>query len=208
MTRVGLTGGYATGKSFVAKELERLGCKVLYADRLGHLVLEPGGEGYAPVVARFGESILSDGKIDRKKLAALVFGNESLLNELTAVVHPAVYRLEGDIISRWQEQDPDGVAVVEAAILIETGRYRSFDAIILTHCDESVQIERGMSRDGLTRKDILARLSRQLPFEKKKPHADFLIDTGGTESETLEQVHRAFAQLKRLSGEASETSLP
>ena len=203
MIRVGLTGGYATGKSFVAKELERLGCKVLYADRLGHEVLEPAGEGYAPVLAKFGEAVVSGGKIDRKKLGAIVFGNEQLLKELTAIVHPAVYRLENDLILQWQEQDPDGIAVVEAAILIETGRYRSFDSIILTHCDESIQIERGISRDGLTRNEILARLRRQLPFDEKKNYADFLIDTGGTEAATLAQVQEAFAELKLLSGEPS-----
>jgi dephospho-CoA kinase len=204
MIRVGLTGGYATGKSFVAEELERLGCKVLYADRLGHEVLEPDGEGYAPVLAKFGEAVLTDGKIDRKKLGALVFANEPLLKELTAIVHPAVYRLENDLISQWQQQDPNGIAVVEAAILIETGRYRSFDSLILTHCDESIQIERGISRDGLTRNEILARLRRQLPFGEKRKHADFLIDTGDTEAETLRQVHEVFAGLRSLSGEAAQ----
>ncbi len=99
MLKVGLTGGYATGKSLVAHELERLGCQIIYADVLGHEVLLPNGEAYAPVVAEFGTGILDEqGRIDRKKLAAIVFDDAVQLQKLSSFVHPAVFHLEEKIL--------------------------------------------------------------------------------------------------------------
>jgi len=136
MLKVGLTGGYASGKSFVAAELERRGCLVIYADQVGHQVLEKSGEAYEPTVKTFGADILQpDGAIDRKKLAATVFASAELLTALSSFVHPAVLRLEQQMLNSWEVQHPDGVAVIEAAILIETGRYTAFDRMILVACD-------------------------------------------------------------------------
>ena len=199
MLKVGLTGGYATGKSFVAKELERLGCRVIYADRLGHAVLEPDGEAYAPAVEAFGREILSDdGTIERKRLGAIVFQSPELLEKLSGFVHPAVFRLEEKMLRDFERQDPRGIAVIEAAILIETGRYKVFDRLILTACSEDVQIARGMHRDGLTREQVLARLSKQMPVEEKKRYADYFVETSGPKSETVLQVARIFAELRAL----------
>ncbi|HWF46984.1 MAG TPA: dephospho-CoA kinase [Bryobacteraceae bacterium] len=204
MLKVGLTGGYATGKTFVASELERLGCRVLHADRLGHLVLEPGGEAYAPVVEAFGPSILNaDGTINRKRLGELVFGSPERLEILTGFVHPAVFRLEEQFESEFAAADPDGISIYEAAILIEAGRYTRFDRLILTGCDPEVQIARGMKRDGLTRDEVLQRLSHQLPFEEKKKHADFIIDTSGEKAGTLRQIGAVFCELKKIASARS-----
>src|SRR5437660_5258713 len=105
MLRVGLTGGYATGKSFVARQLASLGCHLIYADELGHRVLEPGGDAYAPVLQLFGPGVLSaDGAIDRKKLGSIVFSDPQKLADLTAIVHPAVYKLEEESLQRFTEQ--------------------------------------------------------------------------------------------------------
>lgn len=199
MLKVGLTGGYATGKTFVASELERLGCHVLYADRLGHLVLEPDGEAYAPTVEAFGPSILNaDGTINRKRLGELVFGSPERLEKLTGFVHPAVFRLEERFESEFAAADPGGISVYEAAILIETGRYARFDRLILTDCALEVQIARGMKRDGFSRDEVLQRLSRQLPFEEKKKHAHFVIDTSGEKADTLRQIGAVFCELKKI----------
>ncbi len=199
MLKVGLTGGYATGKSFVAHELERLGCHLIYADALGHAVLEVGGEAYAPTVQLFGTGILTpDGAIDRKKLGSIVFGSPELLEKLSGFVHPAVFRLEQQMLDAFEAQDPRGIAVIEAAILIETGRYRDFDKLILTACDEETQIARGMKRDHLTREEVLARLGKQMSLEEKKTHADYIIDTSGGKEQTVLQIQAVYRKLKVL----------
>jgi dephospho-CoA kinase len=199
MLKVGLTGGYATGKTLVASEFERLGCHVLYADRLGHLVLEPGGEAYTPTVEAFGPSILnSDRTINRKRLGELVFGSPERLQQLTGFVHPAVFRLEERLEREIAAADPGGISIYEAAILIETGRYARFDRLILTDCAPEVQIARGMKRDGFSRDEVLQRLSRQLPAEEKKKHANYIIDTSGEKVDTMHQVSAVFFDLKKI----------
>jgi dephospho-CoA kinase len=138
MLRVGLTGGLATGKSFVGAVLEELGCRVLKADELGHAVLEPDGEAYAPVVERFGREILDDaGRIERKQLAAIVFNDTGKLQLLNSFVHPAVVEREEAWMQQVEDADPSAIVVVEAAILIETGSYRRFHKLVLALCSEA-----------------------------------------------------------------------
>jgi len=199
MLKVGLTGGYASGKSFVASELEKLGCHVIRADLLGHAVLEPGAAAYGPTLEAFGPEILREaGEIDRKKLAALVFQSPELLEKLNSFVHPAVIAAEEELLKQFEGQDARGIAVIEAAILIETGRDRAFDRLILTACDEETQIARGMKRDHASREQVLARLARQLPLEEKKRHAHYVVDTDGEKQSTILQVEAIFRDLKRL----------
>jgi dephospho-CoA kinase len=199
MLRVGLTGGYATGKSLVAHELQRLGCHVIYADELGHRVLLPNGEAYAPVVTAFGPAILDeDARIDRKKLAAVVFGDAPRLATLTGIVHPAVFHLEESMMQQIALTDPHGITVIEAAILIEAKRSHFFDKLILTTCDEEVQIARGMNRDHATREQVLARLANQMSVVEKRKYADYVVDTSGTKEETVRQVTEIYAELSRL----------
>lgn len=201
MLKVGLTGGYATGKSFVARELERLGCLVIYADRLGHATLALGGEAYGPTVDAFGPEILqADGSIDRKLLGAKVFGSPELLQQLNSFVHPAVFQLEQQMLEDWAREHPDGIGVIEAAILVETGRYRLCDRLIITSCTEETQILRGMKRDGLRRDEVQARLARQMPSSDREKYADYIIDTNGTKENTLRQVDEMFQKLKQLAG--------
>lgn len=199
MLRVGLTGGYATGKSFVAHELERRGCFVIYADQLGHRVLLPDGEAFAPVLAEFGEEILGeDGRIDRKKLATLAFGDAARLETLTSFVHPAVIRLEESMMDEFGVREPRGIAVLEAAILIEAKRTESFDKMILTVCDPETQVTRGMKRDQATREQVLARLANQMPDSEKRKYVDYVVDTSGTKEETLRQVENLHGELLEL----------
>jgi dephospho-CoA kinase len=197
MTKVGLTGGLASGKSFVGRVLEQLGCHVMRADDIGHQVLSPGGEAYDAVIAAFGTDILSsDGAIERKRLAREVFGDPDRLAALNAIVHPAVIRREEEFLASLTSRDPDGIAVVEAAILIETGSYRRFDRIVLAVCTEEQQIERAMHRDGSTREEAEARLSRQMPLFEKRKYADFVIDTSGSKENTMEQTRRVYDTLR------------
>ena len=197
--RVGLTGGLACGKSFVGEALAQLGCHVLEADRLGHEVLLPGGEAYAPVVREFGSSVMGEaGQIDRRALAAEVFGKPERLALLNGFVHPPVLRREEEWLARVAAQDPHAIAVVEAAILIETGSYRRFDKLIVVTCDVEQQVGRSMKRDGAARAEVLARLGRQMPLAEKRKFADFIIDTSGTKEETVRQTGAVYESLRRM----------
>ena len=196
---MGLTGGLACGKSFVGELLADLGCRVLQADRLGHEVLLPGKEAYGPVVREFGPGVLGEnGEIDRRVLAAQVFGKPERLALLNSFVHPPVMRREEEWLAQAAREDPHGIAVVEAAILIETGSYKRFDKVIVVTCEEEQQIQRSMKRDGVGRAEVLARLSRQMPLAEKLKFADFTIDTSGTKEETGRQTRAVYESLRRI----------
>jgi len=199
MLRVGLTGGLASGKSFVASHLAELGCHVIRADELGHAVLAPGGEAWGPVVAAFGNAILKEnGEIDRRKLGALVFAEPERLAALNAIMHPPIFRTQERLIAEAAAADPNGIAVVEAAIMFETGSHVRYQRIIVATCTDEQQIERAMKRDGLTREQVLDRLARQMPLADKVKRADYVIDTSGTKEETLRQTRRVFESLRSI----------
>lgn len=196
MLRVGLTGGMATGKSFVAAELQRLGCDVLQADQVGHRLLQAGGAAVPAVVKAFGPEVQNaEGGIDRSTLAAIVFNDAAKLAELNGIVHPLVFQQEEDWMATLR---PDAIAVVEAAILIESGSYRRFQQIILTTCDETVQLARAMARSGQTEQEVRARLARQLPLAQKRQFADHIIETSGSPESTIEQTRAVYQKLRSL----------
>jgi dephospho-CoA kinase len=198
MLKVGLTGGLASGKSFVGAALEQLGCKLIEADKLGHEVLLPGGSAYAPVVEEFGPGILGlDGLIDRKRLALEVFADKERLRVLNSLVHPEVHKMTDELIAGYFAADPDAIVVVEAAIHIETGGYRRFDRLILVFSEERLQIERAMHR-GATRAEAMARLASQMPLEQKRKYADYVIDTSGEKEDTLRQTGQVYKSLRSL----------
>jgi dephospho-CoA kinase len=194
---VGLTGGLATGKSHVGRQLAELGCLLVKADEIGHLVLMPGGEAYQPVIDEFGPGILDpDGTINRKKLAAMVFEHPERLERLNRLVHPPVRARTRAAIDEFAARNPDGIAVVEAAILVETGTYRSYDRLIVVVCTEEQQIQRAMERDGITREEAEARLRRQLPLAEKIKYADYVIDTSGSRENTAAQTRAVYEALR------------
>ena len=196
---VGLTGGLACGKSFVGRTLKDLGAHLIQADELGHQVLAPEGGAYQPVIREFSREILdADGHIDRQRLAARVFNDPDQLARLNAIVHPAVHRLQESMVREIRAGDPQAIIVVEAAILIETGTYKNYDRIILVICGEEQQIERAMSRGGITLEDVQARLRRQLPLAEKRKFADFVIDTSGTKEETIRQTRDVYQSLQSI----------
>jgi dephospho-CoA kinase len=199
MLKVGLTGGIACGKSFVGEALAGYGCLLIQADEIGHAVMAPGGEAYQPVVQEFGREILTaDGAIDRPALAARVFAHPERLARLNALVHPAVFRLENESIAAFGAAHPDGIAVVEAAILIETGSYSRFDKLILVTCTTEQQVERALRREGALESDIRARISRQMPLDRKRKYADFVIDTSREKEDTLRQTRAVYDVLRRI----------
>jgi dephospho-CoA kinase len=200
MLRVGLTGGLASGKSFVGHALAELGCHLIEADKLGHEVMLPGAEAYDAIVREFSAGVLDPtGLIDRRKLSALVWDHPERLEKLNSFVHPAVRAREERRFVEIAQADPHGIAVVEAAILVETGSYRSFDKLIVVTCAAGQQMERALKRGSYSKEEIQARLSRQLPLEEKLRVADYVIDTSGSKESTLEQVRTVYESLRSLS---------
>jgi dephospho-CoA kinase len=199
MLRVGLTGGLACGKSFVGRALADLGCYLIEADKLGHAVMEPGGEAYDAIVQEFGRDVLdADGRINRPKLGAIVWHDPERLEMLTSFVHPPVRQREESRMAQIAQADPGAIVVVEAAILVETGRYKSFDRLIVATCSPEDQMERALQRPSYNKEEVLARLSRQLPLKEKLQVADYVIDTSGPKEATLEQVRKVYGSLRSL----------
>lgn len=199
MLKVGLTGGLACGKTFVGEALAGYGCLLIQADVLGHEVLAPGGEAYHQVVEEFGGAILgAQGAIDRRALAAAVFGSPDRLARLNSMVHPPVLRREEQLLAEFAAREPHGIAVLEAAILIETGTHKRLDRIILVVCEEEQQVERALRREGANLADVRARLSRQMPIAEKRKFADFVIDTSGDKEDTLRQTRALYEALRRI----------
>jgi len=199
MLRVALSGGLASGKSFVGRALADLGCFLIRNDELGHQVIEPGGEAYADTVREFGTGILgADGTIDRRRLGALVFHDPERLAKLNALVHPPVRARTRRMLEECGADHPHGIAVVEAAIMVETGSYRNYAKLIVAVCGVEQQIERAQARGDITREEVLERLSRQMPLEEKLKYADYVIDTSGAKENTLAQVRAVYEALLAL----------
>jgi dephospho-CoA kinase len=199
MLKVGLTGGLASGKSFIGRALESMGAKVIRADELGHRAIEPGGPAYEAVISEFGSGILNeDSTIDRRKLAGLVFPHPERLAKLNDLIHPHVFRMEEELTGRYGAEDPRAIVVVEAAIMIETGSHGRYEKLIVAVCPRELQIGRAMRRDGITREEAEARLARQLPLEEKVRMADFVIDTSESKEETLERTREVYERLRAM----------
>jgi dephospho-CoA kinase len=197
MLKVGLTGGLASGKSFVAACFARWGARVLQADKVGHAVLEPGGEAYADVVREFGDRVLTPGgAIDRKALADMVFSEPEKLTRLNALVHPHVFARQRLFFQETERAEPDRIAVVEAAIMVETGSYSQYDRLVLAVCPPEVQIQRFLEREGGSEEDAKARMARQMPLLEKIPFADYVIDTSGSKDDTVSRAREVWEKLK------------
>jgi len=192
--RVALTGGIATGKSHVRAEFERLGVPTIDADVLARDAVAPGTSGLSAVAERFGSEVLdSSGALDRKRLAAIVFQDAAARQDLERIIHPAV-RLAMDA---WFASLPPihRVAIADIPLLYETGRDRSFDAVIVTACEPATQIRRVMARDGVSEAEALQRIAAQMPTEDKIRRATYVIRTDGTFDETSRQVRGVYNQL-------------
>jgi dephospho-CoA kinase len=201
MLRVGLTGGIGCGKTTVAAMMHELGCHVLDADEAAHQLIEPGGAAYDEVVREFGREVLdSAGCIDRAKLAAVVFADPARLARLNAIIHPRVFTERARELRRLEQADPHGVAVIEAALLVEAGYYKQLDCLIVVWCRPEQQFARltdpALGR-ALTRDQAERRIASQLSVAEKRKLADYEIDASGTIEETRRQVVALVETLKR-----------
>src|SRR5829696_3262437 len=199
MLRVGLTGSIGVGKSFVASVFVELGCHVLDADQTAREVVMPGTPGLSALREAFGEEILNpDGTLNRKELGAVVFNDEILRQRLNSILHPFIMARQDEILNAWEAEDPDGIGIVDAALMIESGGYRRFDKLIVVHCRPEVQLERLMLRDKLSRDEALRRVNSQMPQEEKQKFADYLIDTSDGFELTRTQIISVHQKLIRV----------
>ena len=198
MLKIALTGGIATGKSYVLDRFRRLGVPCLDADELAHGVTAAGTEATAAIAARFGADVLAaDGAVDRTKLGPIVFADASARRELETIVHPAVYRAITAGLRGFELVGDGDFAVVAVPLLFETGAEKSFDRVIVTACAPDTQIARLRAR-GLSEAAAQQRLAAQWPTDKKTSQADFVVTTEGTFEETDAQIDRVVQILKSL----------
>jgi len=196
MVNVALTGGIATGKSYVLGRLRALGVTVLDADELAHGVTAAGTEASEAIARRFGRDVLhASGHVDRRKLGAIVFADPAARRDLEAIVHPAVYRAIGAALHAFERIGDTPLVVVDIPLLYETGRQGDFDAVIATVCPEAMQVARLISR-GMTEAEARQRIAAQMPAEQKAERADYTIRTDGSYEQTDRAVQECLEKLQ------------
>lgn len=202
MLTVGLTGSIAVGKSHVCRVLSEAGLHVLDADQTAREVVAAGTDGLAEIVRNFGDDVLQqDGELDRKKLGAIIFGDPKKRELLNSIVHPRVISAQNSWIEKLEKSDPNGIAVIDAALMIESGGYKRFPEIIVVWCEPEIQLERLMRRDHLSEGEAKQRIAAQMPQEEKMRFADHLIDTSGSLEETRGKVLELVEHLRELANE-------
>ena len=200
MLKVGLTGSIAVGKTFVLGVLSELGCHVIDADVVARQVALPGSPGLKAVIDAFGEEVLkSDGSLNRARLGEIVFADEAKRQQLNSILHPFIIAAQDAQLRELELQDPKDIAVVDAALMIESGGYQRFDKLIVVHCRPEVQLQRLMRRNKLSREEVEQRIATQMPQEEKKRYADYLIDTSGDFAETRRQTEDVYHALREAS---------
>lgn len=193
--RIALTGGIASGKSVCLATFKGLGAQIIDADQLARDAVAPGSPGLAAVIDRFGPSVQhADGSLNRQALAALIFTSGRSMDarqELEEIIHPRVYAA----IERWFAALQAPIGIADIPLLYETGRSGDFDAVVVASCRADQQLARLMARDGLSEADARARLAAQWPLADKAAHADYVIDTSGTLSETEQRTKAVWEKL-------------
>ncbi len=200
MLAVGLTGSIAVGKSFVCGVFRELGCHVLDADQTARDVVAVGTDTLGEIVRQFGEGFLeADGSLDRKKMAAIVFADEEKRKLLNSIIHPRVIEAHDAWVREIEKTDANAIAIIDAALMIESGGYKRFDKLIVVWCESAIQLQRLMLRDSLSETDARRRIAAQMPQDEKKLFADLLIDTSDGFDDTREQSLRVYRDLSAIS---------
>ncbi len=199
MLKVGLTGSIAVGKSFVCEVFAELGCFVLDADLTAREVVAAETEGLSLIVENFGEDVLQpNGELDRIKLGGIVFNNEAKRQLLNSIVHPLVIENQNLWLEKVEAENPNGIAIIDAALMIESGGFERFEKLVVVWCDSDIQLQRLMLRNNLSEAEALKRINSQMPQEEKKSYADFLIETTGGFETTRERVNQVFSDLSEF----------
>jgi dephospho-CoA kinase len=205
MISAGLTGGIGSGKSTVAAMFASLGAVTINSDDIGRSMMQPGTVVYDRIVSGFGPEIVdAKGQLDRARLAEIVFHDMEKLKHLNAIVHAPVLREIDRQVQLERAKNPRAVVLVESAVLFEAGQHRRFDKIIVVWCRPEQQVERYVSRSGLSPEDVRSRMAAQIPGDEKKKMADFLIDTSTPLPDVERQVKQVFTQLQALAAQPTK----
>jgi len=206
LLRLGLTGGIASGKSAVGEMFVKLGAQLIQADAVAHALMQPGRPVYEEVVRRFGREILNpDGRINRARLAEAAFGTPgggaaARVKELNEIVHPAVIEYENAWMDEVGRRDLNAIAIVEAALILESGARDRFDRLIVVTCHPEQRVQRFAQRLGISldaaRAEVNRRMAAQIPDAQKIKAADFVIDNSGPLDATRKQVQYVFSTLR------------
>jgi dephospho-CoA kinase len=205
LLKLGLTGGIASGKSVVGEMFVQRGAHLIQSDAVAHALMDPGRAVYEEVVRRFGREILNpDGTVNRSRLAAAAFGVPGgappRVQELNEIVHPAVIARENEWMEEIGQRDPNAIAIVEAALILEARAAGRFDCLVVVTCHPEQRILRFARRLGISedaaRAEVTRRMAAQMPDEEKIKAADFVIDNSGSLDETEQQVQQVFTKLR------------
>jgi dephospho-CoA kinase len=212
LLKLGLTGGIASGKSAVGKMFVKLGAQLIQSDAVAHAMMQPGQAVYNEVIRHFGREVLDpDGTINRPRLAEVAFskpgGPPARVKELNEIVHPAVIAHENEWMEAIRQRDPNAIAIVEAALILEANAAGRFDRLIVVTCHPEQRVQRFARRLGISeeaaRAEVTRRMAAQIPDEEKIKTADFVIDNSGPLQATEQQVQKVFAALLLISQRSS-----
>lgn len=197
MRILGITGSIGSGKTTVARFLRGKGARVLDADKMAHALLAPSARCFARIKACFGAQVLTRGRLDRRKLAGIVFNDPESLRKLCAIIHPEVTRQIKAQITRCRAKRDRFFLIIDAPLLFEAGLEALCDHVVVVRATKEVQIKRIQKKGDLTREEILKRMKAQMPLRQKIARADFVIDNQGPINQTKKQVEALWQRLKK-----------
>ena len=197
---VGLTGCMGAGKSLAASFFLEQGAYIIDADAICRQLVEPGKPAWEEIFSTFGREYFNlDDSLNRKKLAALVFGSNNKRIALEAILHHRVIAEEKVRYHSYQKKYPNAVVIIDAALLIESGNYETTDKVIVIQSNEEVQIQRVMKRSSESRESVIKRLEQQMPLEEKLKYADYVLYNESDQKYLKSQVSDLYLELIKLS---------
>lgn len=198
MKIIGLTGGIGSGKSTVARSLQKHGFPIVDADLIAREIVEPGQPALAELTKEFGADILNtDGSLDRGLLASRAFTNKDTTQRLNDITHPRINQRTQELFDEARENGAEAV-IYDMPLLIDKGLHKDMDATIVVHAAEHVRLERLTTKRGLDVDDVRRRINAQIDDDTRKQHADILLDNNGTEEDLTQQIAQAVDKIKQL----------
>lgn len=195
MFKLGLTGGIATGKTTISNYLKTKEIPVLDADEYARKVVEPGTSGLTDIVNTFGKQVLqSDGSLNRKLLGQIIFNDMTARQKLNDITHPRIRQMMTDELQKFAK-DKTPLVILDIPLLLENHNIAGADAIMVVTVPESIQLNRLMQRNNLTKEEAQRRIDAQMPLSEKEKLADFIVDNSGTIANTLTQVDKVIQKI-------------